>query len=1065
MSQSIHVSSKSPHSPREISANLQEGFPSQHGNNSPHSKVSALPEEAGHEATDIATFTDDVVLSEDLGPRTLHRKSKPKPGVPFKVIKARYSEQNTRSDDEEDGDPQAPIAVLPPEILARIFAFLDPSSLVRCMAVCRAFLDLLHDDATWRLAFSLAFDIESDGNTKSTPLLRRVDSTSWRAEYFKRTAQLRLWKRTRSPAVISDPRIGPIHAIALSLPHNFLLSASDVLGVATRCQPFTGRITKGFIDASGQVTGIGVGAMALAAQNHAQEVFCLRLDADASRIIWGFSNGAIGITTLGKQGSDPRGAIRGCRFPVRHGHMGPVLNIAVPFGMERGGAHSIERSPDKIRQKQAILGEASETFVTVGADGAVRLWSPHRPFPIWSDVVQRSSPNDDHSPSARVSPAISVAFHIESGTIAAGTLGGCVTLWTNIDITALLRIPASAYDTETHSLDPLPSALLDGRKTLGFLRSQVRRVSLPSLQDSHQDSSRAPRVLILDIDYTENSVSERATDHSARLLVLCNESSGFERFQIDLDTATITSRTMFKVPNGGEISCLRPDFDILHSSSRQPSSVPMVSKPGSPAPQMSNPTSQPLYAERKYVCAGTKNGRLIFWDWDQEHDQAHQVNAWYSLDGHHTSITAIDFTEHAIVIGCSDGTVKALCPITGQLIRTLNDKTATRHPARMLAAGELTAEEASRFMVTHVVAAPQCIVASIGSQILAWRPELPRTKSSSRKSTSRTGRATVGRLWDPKMQSMKEMERDVYETQQELQQEQQDRLDAQRRVGTLPASELDGLTEEEMFEYAMMLSRDEAENRQSQDVIEDPDLQDALQQIAVAESEESSRMASIQASDRETDEGAHYTLNPASHSPSPMSSPYLRAHTSPPTRAWDILQSAGSSASRSPHVGDAHSKVHTVHVPRAARHSSTSSGFGSRRPSNSPSHQGLAHLSSPKDWPVFESSSLSGRSPSKLDLGPSERSEPSGQCPSANYSSSVSPTPSSLPKGGRLGAWAQGSPSLKPVTPNGHPSALTSSRPALVAHSPGVQSREDLDDDLRLAIELSLAEEQSRHNT
>ena len=82
-----------------------------------------------------------------------------------------------------------------------------------------------------------------------------------------------------------------------------------------------------------------------------------------------------------------------------------------------------------------------------------------------------------------------------------------------------------------------------------------------------------------------------------------------------------------------------------------------------------------------------------------------------------------------------------------------------------------------------------------------------------------------------------------------------------------------------------------------------------------------------------------------------------------------------------------------------------------------------------------------------------------------NYSSSVSPTPSSLPKGGRLGAWAQGSPSLKPVTPNGHPSALTSSRPALVAHSPGVQSREDLDDDLRLAIELSLAEEQSRHNT
>ena len=830
-----------------------------------------------------------------------------------------------------------------------------------------------------------------------------------------------------------------IHAIALSLPHHFLLSASESFGVASRCDPFSGKVAKGYVDASGQLNGLGVGGGQphLPVEQGGDEVTSMRLESDASRIVWGYQSGEIGMTILARQGTNPRGAIKGIRFSSRGRHTGAVLDIAMPFGTSRGGAHSIERSPDKMRQKQAQLGEAAEVFATGGMDGTVRLWSPKKALPIWTELVQHSPLDKAGQVSRRPDPVVCVEMDIDSGTIAAATAEGQVTIWTGIDISGLVSLHASTYEDSSNF--QLTAALMQSKSDLKRIRQRIHRIQMPPLKVTGLDDAPAPCTLVLDMSQTS---STPRTFH-ARLLVFCSQGSAFERLDIEreADKQVVITSCVFSTPDKSTITILRPDFDVVHPKG-----------------------SIGLYAERRFVCAGTSEGKVIIWDWDATPDRE-KADAWCILDGHHTIITAIDVTAHVVVIGCSDGTIKAFDPLTGQHIRTFNDRTATRHPARMLAAGELTEEEASRFNVSQIIVGPDTLVASIGGQVLAWKAEKLRSKTGRKLAAPRpsAGKSSnIGRLWDPKLQSQKEMERDVYEAKEQLKKEQEERREEYDRikfsVGGRDELELNGLTEQEALEYAMMLSRDEQQTQKAGP--DNEELQDALEQIAMVESSASAAASSSHYVDESQD-----TSMSVSPSPSPVSSPYLTGLSSPPSsRAWDILQQAGPSASPASRNQDKwhpNNKVSIIQVPKFARQSSSHSSAGnSRRPST--------HLAtpptfdSPHEWPSIDASSLS-RSPGHWQLG-----SPAVQTPiSASLShQSASISPTLTPSRSPIGAWAGGSPSLRPIkdgsgkssNTNQRPSALTSSKPSYRSTS----SSDTLDDDLKFALELSIAEEQSR---
>jgi hypothetical protein len=783
---------------------------------------------------------------------------------------------------------------------------------------------------------------------------------------------------------------------------------------------------------------VGGGQPHLPVEQGGDEVSSMRLESDASRIVWGYQSGEIGMTILARQGTNPRGAIKGIRFSSRGRHSGAVLDIAMPFGTGRGGAHSIERSPEKLRQKQAQLGEAAEVFATAGIDGTVRLWSPKKALPIWIDLVQHTPLNKAGQVSRRPDPAVCVEMDLDSGTIAAATAEGQVTVWTGIDINGLVSLHPSAY--EDSSTLQLTAALMQSKSDLKRIKERIIRIHLPPLKVTGLEDAPAPCTLVLDVSYPTSTLPRT---FRARLLVFCSQGSAFERLDIEKEAdkeAMITS-CIFTTPDKSTITTLRPDFEVVHPKG-----------------------SIGLFAERRFVCAGTSEGKVIIWDWDTPAQE--RADAWCILDGHHTVITAIDVTAHVVVIGCSDGTIKAFDPLTGQHIRTFNDRTATRHPARMLAAGELTDEEASRFNVSQIIAGPDTLVASIGGQVLAWKAEKLRSKTGRKMAAPRpsAGKSSnIGRLWDPKLQSQKEMERDVYEAKEQLKKEQEERREEYDRikfsVGGRSELELGELTEQEALEYALMLSRDEEQTHKTGP--DNDELQDALEQIAMVESNASAAASSSHYVDEVQD-----TSVSVSPSPSPLSSPYLTGLSSPPSsRAWDILQQAGSTASPASRNQDKwhpNNKVSIIQVPRFARQSSSqSSAENSRRPST--------HLAtpptfdSPHEWPSIDASSLS-RSPGQWQLG-----SPAVQTPiSASLSQqSASISPTLTPSRSPIGAWAAGSPSLRPIKDvNGKSSIASQRTSALTSSKPphrSTPSSDNLDDDLKFALELSMAEEQSRN--
>ncbi len=287
----------------------------------------------------------------------------------------------------------------------------------------------------------------------ATPALRRLTNVSWRQEFQQRVDLLRQWRKSRTPTVLSTPRVDIIKKISLSKQHRMLISATDTYGVASRSNPWTGKVIKGYLDAEGTANGAGNGNPNV---EFSPNVTALNMSSDASHIFWGFRSGEVGMTIISKQGANPRGAIRSIRFTPRASHAGPITAIAIPFASDSDGAHGPGRSPERLRQAIAMLSDVASTFVTAGFDGTVRLWSSERPWPLWmaasstkspiANTMSTGTPAQNNAETA--APICALAYDARNGVIVAGSTTGKVFVWTNIDVAALLRIPPEATDPE-----------------------------------------------------------------------------------------------------------------------------------------------------------------------------------------------------------------------------------------------------------------------------------------------------------------------------------------------------------------------------------------------------------------------------------------------------------------------------------------------------------------------------------------------------------------------------------------------------------------------------------------
>lgn len=1115
--------------------------------------------------------------------------------------------------DASRAQPEAALEAsqLAPELLMHIFAFLDPVSLSRAAAVCRAWSAIARDDATWRAAFATYFSLEAAQahraaslDASATPALRRLTNTSWRHEFQQRVDLLRQWRKSRTPTVLSTPRVDLIKKISLAKQHRLLVSATDTYGVASRSNPWTGKVTKGYLDAEGTANGAGNGNPNV---EFSPNVTTLNMNSDASHIFWGFRSGEVGMTIMSRQGTNARGAIRSVRFTPRASHSGPVSVIAIPFASDSDGAHGPGRSPERLRQAMAMLGDVGSTFVTAGFDGTVRMWSSNRSWPLWiascspktpiSNAISSATPAQINPDAAM--PLRALAYDAKSGIVAAGSTTGKIFVWSNIDVAALLRIPPAATDPDhLRNGDPTPETL-EAHALFLRLSQSIRATTIDV--PSNAGTQAAVDSLFIDSASSISATGTPFSDPNAEDCSVLAHHSGARvllRHRLFQDPSHAVETTVLGAAVMDEITTIRPDFeprlpkrDSRSSAAQSPSTSVFASptlsatrpEPGSTAltppptlilgPLPFNSYNGPgQYPERKFVCVGTKAGSLFLFDWEssgtvfdeltQQDWQGHnpprfrgekQLLPSIGWEAHHTAITALEITPLHIFVGTSDGTIKVYDSLAGDLIRTINDRTATRHPARMLAAGELTETEAARFRVTQIIADNECLVASIGHQILAFRAEPVLSKRAAAAAAAASTKSKGGRprLSDNKYVMQVELKRDLRESQVQLEAENAERQAEYSKIRNRQEFELEGLSEQEALEYALMLSRDQeaasatakaqymggsgyvpgshasgSRNQISvpEQMVDDPELADALEQIALAESKaeaerhvepaasfydrvhrasrRSSGSSSIKATRRyglledqdfgsshdeldDDDELEPYLrrlpspLPSPSPSPSPSASPYLTGVCSPPaSRAWTILSQAGSSATTPAHSSDRWgkmSKVRTVNVPSSARLSSRTSTEAVS--SSLGSNLSPPELSSPHDFPAMSAGgSVSG------SLGAS----PHAQAVRRASSGWTSPAVASA---GAMRHWNT-SPNLRPVADASLPHSTahrpspwssrtpsSSAQPSLLAaslhsapdslhaplhsHTAHPAAHPELDD-LNLAIQLSLVEHQSR---
>lgn len=166
-------------------------------------------------------------------------------------------------------------------------------------------------------------------------------------------------------------------------------------------------------------------------------------------------------------------------------------------------------------------------------------------------------------------------------------------------------------------------------------------------------------------------------------------------------------------------------------------------------------------------------------------------------------------------------------------IRSFRDRSAPRHPSRLLAQGLVADDEEERWLVSHVRANRDAVVAAIGGRVLAWRVSSEVKKKAGKaqggKLTARQERfkgalrcsifvCRNARLTTEHRAANMELQHQVRESISALSVEQAARLERheeQQRMASefgLPPA-LDTMTEDEAVAFALMLSAEEEERQ------------------------------------------------------------------------------------------------------------------------------------------------------------------------------------------------------------------------------------------------------------
>lgn len=292
------------------------------------------------------------------------------------------------------------------------------------------------------------------------------------------------------------------------MPHTTLLAASLQYGIVSRSYPLSGKILRGFLDASGTLNGLGIGNPNA---EFSPNVSCIALASEGgtAKVVWGFRNGEVAATTALRAMDHKRtSAARMVRCRLGDCHEGIVECIAF-----------------------AQSGEGSALIVSGGADGRMKLWE------VKNSLVCLWTSNKGASlfPDA----CVKVVMDVRQGVLAAGFRSGEVLVWTGFT-----GIPTGGSDVSAPA----------------FL---VRESRIPAPAGSLVPPGSSP------LEDTTQDVSElRIAPHRERLsiLVVYHPSPHFHRFVWNTGTNEF-QRTLFGFPDEGPITAIFPVWAMRQEES------------------------------------------------------------------------------------------------------------------------------------------------------------------------------------------------------------------------------------------------------------------------------------------------------------------------------------------------------------------------------------------------------------------------------------------------------------------------------------------------------------------
>ncbi|KAI0705975.1 hypothetical protein C8T65DRAFT_577409 [Cerioporus squamosus] len=735
------------------------------------------------------------------------------------------------------------------------------------------------------------------------------------------------------------------------MPHTTLLAASLQYGVVSRSYPLSGKVLRGFLDASGTVNGLGIGNPNAEFSPHVSSI-ALASEGGTAKVLWGFRNGEVAVTTaLRAMDHNRTSAARLVRCRPGDCHEGVVETVAWVTG-----------------------GEGCAFFVSGGADGRVKLWEAKTSLNcLWTS---------DKGTSLLPDPCVKVVMDLRRGAISAGLRSGGILVWTGFS-----GISAEALD----------AAVLEPREL---------RIPPPAIPSSLTGTSSSE---ITTQDLTELQIVLQG--ESLSLLAAYHPSPFFHRLSWNT-VSNAFDRTLFGEQDAAPIRAILPVW-----ATRQ--------------------------GEGDFVIAGDQLGNVSIFPWHAQPSQrpppsvSHgvgpaAVSAARRFVAHEGAVTALAWNSAVLVSGSARGTVKAWDALTFEPLRTFASPSS-----RPLAGGEWDP-------VGQILLERDAMIVSVGNKVLAWKagPVGKNAGHGKGKVRATGGRNSHGVA---KWQQQIEMYRDIAESQRELAEEQKHtrRKFGQEKDQLSTLAHL-GLSEVEAVEYVLMLSRDE-EQAHRESAAEPSRLGVGEEGVFIADFDDVPTPMATPSNP--------FGSEPSSAISSRTSS--FSAHSSPSPSSGSYTN--GMHAGRPFPRGAPSSSNHKVQVsPRA--HPEPMEAGSSTSPSPLPSRSASSSVGvvppstyDPDHFPAVSRtpSSASGSSVRSSTPGSPQSFRSAWSTPLRSLHSSEAPSPS------RMGGPGPTSPSQSPS--RSVSGGLGSARRA----APPVSYAEE-DEDLRFAIELSLAEARSR---